>query len=69
MDEEDKKKKYDVRWEQLRFLYHQAAMRCKTERQFTDAMYLLGILPGTVEFSDATRAWRRFRRQERQGTI
>jgi hypothetical protein len=59
---EGSKKSYDEYWEGLRFAYHQAARKCVTEREFVDAMYLLNILPGTVEFAEAKRAWERFRR-------
>src|ERR1700730_10962738 len=43
---DSKKPERDDYWERLRFSYHQAAMRCVTEREFTNAMYMMDILPG-----------------------
>jgi hypothetical protein len=59
---EGSQKSYDEFSERLKFAFHQAARRCKTEQEFVDAMYMLAVLPGTVEFAEAKRAWQRFRR-------
>jgi hypothetical protein len=55
----DAPKDADEYWQRLRFAIHQAAMRCKTERELLDAMYFLGVIPGTVDYARAKRAWLR----------
>lgn len=49
----------------LRFLLHQAALRCKTEQELLHAMYEIGVLPGTVEYVEAKKAWLRFQKAKR----
>jgi radical SAM superfamily enzyme YgiQ (UPF0313 family) len=58
-------KEYDAYLEKLRFAYHQLARTCKNEREFTDALLMISILPGTPEYDEAKRAWQRFRRAKR----
>lgn len=54
------KKQYDTYREAIRFTCHRIAKVCTTEKEFTNAMILLNVLPGTTEFVQAKRAWLRF---------
>jgi hypothetical protein len=61
---DNKEKNYDSHREGIRFTYHKIAMVCRTEREFSNAMLMLGFHRDTDEYKEAKRAWRRFRENQ-----
>lgn len=55
--------------EKLRFLLHKVALECCHSDDFkvlVDALWKIGVIQGTLAFTDAERAWRRAREKIRK---